>query len=169
MDTFFVCSGFHQPYSPNWGAHAKSCSAVRGWGRKGQLRARGYVVVQQERDLLQGQQVCLQSQPVRARCRLSFIFVDVRYNKHSSCRPPRKHSAALAGNQWYKERYHADPDFRARELERSRVEVQSNKEHYRQLWAAAYQRRKERAAAKALEGCFDASRVGQENPPLVSV
>ena len=35
MDTFFVCSGFHQPYSPNWGADAKTCSAVRGWGRKG--------------------------------------------------------------------------------------------------------------------------------------
>jgi hypothetical protein len=75
----------------------------------------------------------------------------------------------LAGNQWYKERYRADPDFRARELERSRVKVQSNKEHYRQLWAAAYLRRKQRAAAKALEQCFDASRVGQENPPLVSV
>ena len=75
----------------------------------------------------------------------------------------------LAGNQWYKERYHADAEFRARELQRSRDKVESNKEHYRQLWAAAYQRRKQRAAAKALEGCLGASRVGQENPPLVSV
>jgi hypothetical protein len=76
----------------------------------------------------------------------------------------------LAGkNQWYKERYHADPEFRSRELKRSRVKVQSNKEHYRQLWAAAYQKRKQKAAAKALEGGLDASRVGREIPPLVSV
>jgi hypothetical protein len=91
---FLFAQNFINLTAPTGGLTQKPAQRSVGGAERGQLQARGYDAVQQERDLLQGQQDCLQSQPVRARCRLSFIFVAVRYNKHSSCRPPRKHSAA---------------------------------------------------------------------------
>ena len=94
MDTFLFAHNFLSTLQPQLGADAKPAQRSVVGAESGQYQARRYVAAQQERDLLQAQQNCLQSQPTRARCRHSFIFVAVRYKKHSSCRPPRKHSAA---------------------------------------------------------------------------
>ena len=73
----------------------------------------------------------------------------------------------LSANQWYTDKYHNDANFRERELQRSRAKVEANKDRYKELWAAAYQRRKQRAAAQqpVRLDCFTPSRVGPINPP----
>ena len=72
----------------------------------------------------------------------------------------------LSANQWYTEKYHNDDNFREKELQRSRAKVEANKDRYKELWAAAYQRRKQRTLAAQQPACFTASRVGQILPPL---
>ena len=75
----------------------------------------------------------------------------------------------LSASQWYKDKYNNDANFRERELQRSRAKVEANKDRYKELWAAAYQRRKQRALAAqqpSTLGCFTASRVGPIIPPL---